>query len=93
MAYISAILTFILLVGVIIYHVHLLVRKDQPRQAEEVNEYSLDPVQPAKGKVTHSVVEISRPCDQPPPLLPPEENTNQIVEVREIICTATPVYQ
>ena len=91
-AYISAIITFILLVGVIIYHVYLLVRKDQPWQAEEVNEYSLDPVQPAEGKVTHSVVEIPKPCDQPPPLPPPEENTNQI-EVREIICTATPVYQ
>ena len=91
-AYISAIITFILLVGVIVYHVHLLVRKDQPWKAEEVNEYSLDPVQPAEGKVIHSVVEISRLCDQPPPLLPPEENTNQI-EVREIICTATPVYQ
>jgi hypothetical protein len=69
-AYTSTTIAFILLIGVILYHVYLLFRKDQP-QGEEVNEYPLAPVQPADGKVTHSVVEILRPCDQPPP----EENT------------------
>jgi hypothetical protein len=78
-AYTSTIITFILLVGVIAYHVYL---QDHP-QREEVNEYPLAPVQPAEGKVTHSVVEILRLCDQPPP----EENTDQI-EAEE---RATPV--
>ena len=43
-AYTSTIITFLLLVGVIIYHVSLLVRKNMPRQ--EVHEYPLAPVQP-----------------------------------------------
>ena len=73
-AYTSTIITFILLVGAIIYHVYLLVRKDQP-QGEEVDEYPLAPVQPAKAEVTHSVVEIPNPCDQSPL---PEANTDQI---------------
>ena len=42
-AYTSSIITFILLGGVIIYHVHLLIRKDQPWR-EEVNEYLLVPL-------------------------------------------------
>ena len=81
MAYTSTIITFILLVGVIIYHMYLLVRKDQ-FWGEEVNEYPLAPVQPAKAEVTHSVIEIPKPRDQSPP---PEANTEQI--------EVTPVYQ
>ena len=88
-AYTSTIITFILLVGVVIYHVYLLVRKDHPRPGEEVNEYPLAPVQPGKDEVTFSVIEIPKPRDQSPP---PEENNDQI-EVKEIICTATPVYR
>ena len=88
-AYTSTIITFILLVGVIIYHVYLLVRKDHPRLGEEVNEYPLAPVQPGKDEVTFSVIEIPKPRDQSPP---PEENNDQI-EAKEIICIATPVYQ
>ena len=60
-AYTSTIITFILLVGVIIYHVYLLVRKDKPQWGEELNEYPLAPVQPGKNIVTHSVVEIPKP--------------------------------
>ena len=61
-------LCFILLVGVIIYHMYLLVRKDHPR-GEEVNEYSLAPVQPAATAevVTHTVIEIPKPRDQSTP--------------------------
>ena len=87
-AYTSTIITFILLVGVIIYHVYLLVRKGNPRPGKEEHEYPLAPVQPAKDEVTYSVVEISNPRDQSPP---PVENNYQIV-VREITCTATPEY-
>ena len=89
MAYISTIITFILLVGVIIYHVYLLVRKDHPRPGEEVNEYPLVPVQPGKDEVTFSVIEVSKPRDQSPT---PEENNDQ-TEAKEIICTATPEYR
>ena len=86
-AYISTIITFILLFGVIIYHVYLLVRKDQLQRGEEVNEYSLAPV--AKPEVTHSIIEIPKPRDQSPP---PEDKCDQI-EIKELTCTATPVYQ
>ena len=87
-AYTSTIITFILLVGVIIYHVYLLVRKDQP--PEEVNEYPLAPgqVQRAKADVTHSVIEILKPRDQSPP----SEAVSDDIKVKELICTATPVY-
>ena len=71
-AYTSTIITFILLVGVIVYHMYLLVRLDRPR-GEELNEYSLAPVRPAAKAVvvTHSVIEIStEPRNQSPP---PEE--------------------
>ena len=88
MAYTSTIVIFILLIGVIIYHVYLLVRKDQPHLGEEVNEYPLAPVQPGKGKVTFSIIEIPKPRDQPPI---PEENNDQ-TEAKENICTATPEY-
>ena len=75
-AYTSTIITFILLVGVVIYHVYLLVRKDHPRLGEEVNEYPLVPIQPGKDEVTFSVIEIPKPRDQSPT---PEENNDQIV--------------
>ena len=74
-AYTSTIITFILLVGVIVYHVYLLVRKDHTRPGEEVKEYPLAPVQPGKDEVTFSFIEIPKPQDQSPP---PEENNDQI---------------
>lgn len=86
-AYTSTIIAFILLVGVIIYHMYLLVGKDRP--PEEVEEYLLAPLQPAKAEVTHTVIELPKPRD-PSPL--PEANNDKI-EVKELICTATPVYQ
>ena len=82
-AYTSTIVTFILLVGVIIYHVYLLVRKDRPH-GEDVNEYPLAPVQPvSKAEVTHSVIELPKLRDQSPP---PEDTNSEQNE-------ATPVYQ
>ena len=88
-AYTSTIITFILLVGVIIYHVSLLVRKD--KLLEEVNEYLLAPVQvePAESEVTHSFIEIPKPRDKSPP---PEAKIDEI-EVKVLTCTETPVYQ
>ena len=58
-AYVFTTTTFILLVGVVIYHVTLLIKKD--KTSEEVNEYPLPPVQSANSEVTHSVVEILNP--------------------------------
>ena len=89
-AYTSTIITFILLVGGIIYHMYLLVRKDRP-QGEEANEYYLlaPLVQPAKAEVTHTVVEIPKLHDHSPP----SDDNNDQIEVKELVCTATPVYQ
>ena len=85
-AYTSTIITFLLLVGVIIYHVSLLVRKNKPLQ--EVNEYLLAPAEPAETEVTYSIIELPKPCDQSPP---PQANNDE-VEVK--VLTATPtVYQ
>ena len=85
-AYTSTIITFLLLVGVIIYHVSLLVRKNKP--LSEVNEYLLAPVEPAETEVTYSIIELPKPCDQSPP---PQANNDE-VEVK--VLTATPtVYQ
>ena len=84
-AYTSTIITFILLVGVIIYHVYFLVRKDHPCEEEE-DEYPLAPVQPAAkaAVVTHSVIEMPKPHNQSSP---PGDNYNcEQIET-------TPVYQ
>ena len=71
-AHISTAVTFILLVGAIIYHVFLLVRKDKhPKEEDGV---VLVPVQPANAEVTHSVIEIPRPCVESPP---PQANSNE----------------
>ena len=53
-AYTSTLITFILLVGVIVYHVALSIEKDKPAQKQ--NEYHPQPAQP---EVTHSVIELS----------------------------------
>ena len=87
-AYTSTIITFILLVGVIIYHVYLLVRKDHPRLGEGYEYLQLAPVQSAESIVTHSVVEITALQDQSPP---PEENDDQIIVPREITCGSEPL--
>ena len=71
--HISTIITFILLVGAIIYHVFLLVRKDKRPQEEDG--VVLTPVQPANAEITHSVIEIPTPHDESPP---PQANTNEV---------------
>ena len=85
-AYTSTIITFLLLVGVIIYHVSLLVRKNKPCQ--EVNEHPMAPVQPKdKAEVTHSVIELPKPRDQSPP---PQANSDE-VEVKVLTAINTSV--
>ena len=54
-AYASTIITFILFIGSIIYHIKLLFKKETPPQ--DLNEYPLAPLQPAHAHVTYSVIE------------------------------------
>ena len=81
-AYTSTIITLLLLVGVIAYHVYLLIRKE--KIPVELNEYPLAPVKPATAQVTHSVVEVHKP--QCPP---PEDDSDEVwdIQVREIVAT------
>ena len=51
-AYISTLITFILLVGAIAYHIFLLIKKK--KASKEANEYPLAAVQPVKSEVTRS---------------------------------------
>ena len=73
-AYTSTIITFILLVGVIIYHVTLLIKKDSLLR-EEMNMYPLTPVQPTNDEVTHTVIELPK-CDQDSPRAPKVEQVD-----------------
>ena len=86
-AYTSTIITLLLLIGAIAYHVYLLIRKE--KIPVELNEYPLAPVKPATAQVTHSVVEVHKP--QCPP---PEDDSDEMedIQVREIIVT-DPAYQ
>ena len=58
-AYTSTIITFIIFIGSICYHVVLLTKKKEP--IEECNEPLLSPVEPEKAEVTYSVIELPRP--------------------------------
>ena len=87
-AYTSTIITFILLIGVIIYHMYLLVRKDRRRREEEHEYLQLAPVQSATAEVTY---EIPKPCDQSP--RPEDYDVDDKVDVRELVCAETSVYQ
>ena len=65
-AYISTIITFVLLALVIIYHIHLYIkknRKSKPRDVEMTTEYSMyvPPVQSAPSDITHSFIEVPKP--------------------------------
>ena len=74
-AHISTIITFILFIGAIVYHVTLLVKKEWP--TEDLNEYPLAPVNPANAKVTHSVVEPPKRDDEDPPPADCEDSDEQ----------------
>ena len=86
-SYTSTIITLLLLVGVIAYHVYLLIGKE--KIPAELNEYPLAPVKPATAQVTHSVVEVHKP--QCPP---PEDDNDEVgdIQVREIVAT-DPTYK
>ena len=88
-AHISTIITFILFIGTIFYHVILLVKKE--RSADDLNEYPLAPVKPANAEVTHSVIEPPKRDDQDPPPADFEDSDEQeITDDRQIV---TPPYK
>ena len=88
-AHISTIITFILFIGTIFYHVILLVKKE--RLAEDLDEYPLAPVKPANAEVTHSEIEPPKRDDQDPPHDDREDSDEQeITENRQIV---TPPYK
>ena len=73
--YTSTVMTLVLLVGAIIYHIFLLVKKDKhPKKEEGEDGVPLAPVQPTNVEITHSVIEIAQPCDDSPP--PQSNNTD-----------------
>ena len=76
-AHISTIITFILFIGAIVYHVTLLVKKEWP--TEDLNEYPLAPVNPANAEVTHSVVEPPKRDDEDPPPADFEDSDEQVI--------------
>ena len=72
--YTSTVITLVLLVGAIIYHIFLLVNKDKRPKKEGEDGVPLAPVQPTNVEITHSVIEIAQPCDDSPP--PQSNNTD-----------------
>ena len=58
-AYISTLITFILLVGAIAYHIFLLIKKK--KASKEANEYPLAAIQPVKSEVTRSSLVLPSP--------------------------------
>ena len=83
MAYTSTIITFIMFIGSICYHVILLTKKKEP--LEECNEPLLSPVEPAQTLVTYSVIGL--PTTDQDSLL--DWDRDQISEHHKII---TPPY-
>ena len=63
-AYTSTIITFLLFIGAIFYHIFLLIKKEKP--PEDLNEYPLAPVQPVNAVVTYSVVERPKRAEEDP---------------------------
>ena len=85
-AHISTIITFILFIGAILYHVILLVKKERPADHDDLNEYPLAPVKPANAEVTHSVIEPPKRDDQDPPHADRKDSDEQeITEDRHIV--------
>ena len=85
-AYTSTIITFVILIGAIFYHVTLLITfKKKTILQSELNEHLLAPLQSAKAKVTHSVIEL--PKRQYCPKIISESDDLKVIE------TATVTYQ
>ena len=78
MVYISTIVTFILFIGSIIYHIKLLLKKEKPLQ--NLNDHSLEP---ADTEMTYSVIDPpERDQDSPP-------DKEREIDITEIFDTVT----
>ena len=89
-AYTSIIITLLLLVGVIAYHVYLLIRKE--KTTIELDEYPLATSTAARNEVTYSVIELPKPQSDGPP---PESNNDEEEHIsdNEDCRLITPPYQ
>ena len=86
-AYTSTIITFILFIGSIIYHIKLLhKKKTSPRG---LNEYCFAPLQPAYAQVTYSVIELPK-RDQD--TQPAADKDRDELEISEDCRNVTPPY-
>ena len=67
-AYTSTMLTLLLFIGAISYHIFLLIKKEKPPRPEDLNEYHLVPIQPVNAVMTYSVVERPKRAEEDSPL-------------------------
>ena len=90
-AYTSTIITFLLLLGVIAYHVYLLVmaRKEKAKAVNEQNELLLGPVQSANVDATHIALVTYSVVEFPKPPSDLEGDDDEVADVQqsEIIAT------
>ena len=85
-AHISTIITFILFIGAIFYHVHVILLVKKERSAEDLDEYPLAPVKPANAELTHSVIEPPKRDDEdPPPVDRKDGDEQEITKDRQIL--------
>ena len=82
-AYTSTIVTFLLFIVAIFYHVTILINKRE-RPLDDLTEYLLAPTQPVKPQVTYSVIEPPKRDEDSP-----DNHEQEITEDRRII---TPPY-
>ena len=86
-AYTSTIVTFILFIGSIFYHIKLLFKKETPPQ--DLNEFPLAPLQPGHAQVTYSVIE---PPKRDQDVRPASDKERDELEISEDHRNVTPPY-
>ena len=86
-AYTSTIITFILFIGSMVYHIKLLFKKEMPPQ--DLNEYHFAPLQPAHAQVTYSVIELPKRDQDSQPTTDKDRDG---LEVSEDCHNVTPPY-
>ena len=89
-AYTSTIITLLLLVGVIAYHVYLLIRKE--KITVELNKHSLAPSTAVKNEITYSIIKLPKPQSDSPPSESNSDEEELISDSEKCRCI-TPPYQ
>ena len=87
-AYVSTLITFILLIGAMAYHAALLIKRKKTHKSEELEQHPLPPDQLPTTEVTYSVIELPK-RDQHPPL----ETSEDEVETAEDCQLLTTAYK